>query len=293
MPALIDLRRRIKSVRNTQQVTKAMKTVATAKYKKASRTVAAGRPQWHAAPESVGRLAGWAGPAAHPLFDVREERVIDVLVVTSDKGLCGAFNANLLAKTHDFLKSREATARIRVALIGKKAAHFFKRLSYPVGPAFADHSDKLTAAELRALARGLMEKFLFWDTDAVYLAYNEFKSVLAPKIMITRLLPAVTAEKISGTADPEAADGTTPEWEPPAPALVAAILPRYIEDQIIHAYAESQAAEQAARMMAMDSASNNADDLIDALTLNLNKARQAGITKELLEIITAVDALKS
>jgi len=293
MPALIDLRRRIKSVRNTQQVTKAMKSVATAKYKKASRVVAAGRPQWHASPASVGRLAGWAGPAAHPLFDVREERVIDVLVVTSDKGLCGAFNANLLAKTNDFLKDKEATARIRIALIGKKAAQFFKRRPYPIGPAFADRSDKLTAADLRELARGLMERFLFWDTDAVYLAYNEFKSVLAPKVMITRILPAVSVERMPGTADPAVADGTIPDWEPQAPSIVAAVLPRYIEDQIIHAYAESQAAEQAARMMAMDSASNNAEDLIDALTLNLNKARQAGITKELLEIITAVDALKS
>jgi F-type H+-transporting ATPase subunit gamma len=292
MPALIDLRRRIKSVRNTQQVTKAMKTVATAKYKKASRTVAAGRPQWHTAPASVGRVAGWAGPAAHPLLDVREERVIDVLVVTSDKGLCGAFNANLLAKTNEFLKGKEATARIRLALIGKKAAHFFKRRPYPVGPAFADRSDKLMAADLRDLARGLMEKFLFRDTDAIYLAYNEFKSVLAPKIMITRILPAVSAGTAEAAAS-EAAAGTTPDWEPLAPALVAALLPRYIEDQIVHAFAESQAAEQAARMMAMDSASNNAEDLIDALTLNLNKARQAGITKELLEIITAVDALKS
>jgi len=293
MPALIDLRRRIKSVRNTQQVTKAMKTVATAKYKKASRVIAEGRPQWHAAPESIGRMAGWAGPTAHPLLDVREERAIHVLVVTSDKGLCGAFNANLLAKTLDFLKIKEKIGRIRLVIIGKKATHFFKRRPYPIDRVFADHSDKLAPEDLKSLAHDLMEKFLFRETDAVYIAYNEFKSVLAPKMMITRILPAISKEKGGGETGIEADFGQAPDWEPLAPVLVSALLPRYFESQIVHAYTESQVAEQAARMMAMDSASNNAEDLIDALTLSLNKARQAGITKELLEIITAVDALKS
>ena len=297
MPSLIDLRRRIKSVRNTQQVTKAMKTVATAKFKKASRTVAEGRPLWHAAPESVGRLAGWAGPEVHPLLSVRGERTIHVLVVTTDKGLCGAFNSNLLAKTVDFLKTKESCARIRLVLIGKKAAHFFHRLPYPVDRSFADHADKIAAGDLAGLARDLMDRFQSWETDAVYLAYNEFKSILAPKITITRILPVVPGEIAALTAGAAegwpAAAGTAPDWEPGAPALIAFLLPRYVRSQIVHAVAESRAAEQAARMMAMDSASNNAEDLIDALTLSLNKARQAGITKELLEIITAVDALKT
>ena len=145
MANLIDLRRRIRSVRNSQQVTKAMKTVATAKYKKASRTIAEGRPLWHSFPDSVGRLAGWAGPDAHPFLDVREERTIDVLVMTSDKGLCGAFNSNLLAKTLEFLKSKEPEARVRLELIGRKAAQFFKRLPYPVDRAYAEHTDRIGA----------------------------------------------------------------------------------------------------------------------------------------------------
>jgi len=291
MANLIDLRRRIRSVRNTQQVTKAMKTVATAKYKKASRTVAVGRPLWHSAPDSVGRLANWAGPAAHPLLDVREEQSIDVIVLTSDKGLCGAFNANLLVHTLEFLKSKEPAARIRLELIGKKAVHFFKRHPYPVERAFAEHSDRIKAAELKKLAGSLMEKFLFRETDAVYAAYNEFKSVLAPKIMITRILPVAFFGGEDSDRIGEAA--AAPDWEPlPAP-LISAFWPLYVEAQIVHAYAESQASEQAARMMAMDSASNNAEDLIEDLTLNLNKARQAGITRELLEIMTAVEALKS
>lgn len=291
MANLIDLRRRIRSVRNTQQVTKAMKTVATAKYKKASRTIAVGRPMWHSAPDSASRLAEWAGPAVHPLLDVREEKAIDVLVLTSDKGLCGAFNANLLAKTAEFLKSRESGTKIRLELVGKKAVQFFKRLEYPVGRSWAEHSDRLTPADLKALAGRMMERFLFRETDAFYAAYNEFKSVLSPRITIVRILPVAAP-----AAAAEGADGmvlVTPDWEPHPGPIVASLWPRYVEAQVAHAYAESQAAEQAARMMAMDSASNNAEDLIEGLTLNLNKARQAGITKELLEIMTAVEALKS
>jgi len=293
MANLIDLRRRIRSVRNTQQVTKAMKTVATAKYKKASRTIAEGRPLWHSAPDAAARLADWAGSSAHPLLDVREEHSVDVLILTSDKGLCGAFNANLLAKTVEFLKSREAGTRIRLELIGKKAAVFFKRLDYPVGRVYAEHTDRLKAAELKTLAAEMMERFLFRETDAVYIAHNEFKSVLAPKIMINRLLPVSAFAAAGGGAAAESEYPAVPDWEPRPGPVVASLWPRYVEAQVAHAYAESQASEQAARMMAMDSASNNAEDLIEGLTLNLNKARQAGITKELLEIMTAVEALKS
>jgi len=291
MANLIDLRRRIRSVRNTQQVTKAMKTVATAKYKKASRTIAEGRPMWHSAPDSASRLAAWAGPSVHPLLDVREEKSIDILVLTSDKGLCGAFNSNLLSKTLEFIKSRETGTKIRLELVGKKATQFFKRLDYPIDRCFGDHSDRMNPADLKTLAGEMMEKFLFRETDAVYAAYNEFKSVLAPKIAIVRILPV--AAPAAGREEAEGLVLTTPDWEPyPAP-VVASLWPRYVEAQVAHAYAESQTSEQAARMMAMDSASNNAEDLIDGLTLNLNKARQAGITKELLEIMTAVEALKS
>jgi F-type H+-transporting ATPase subunit gamma len=291
MANLIDLRRRIRSVRNTQQVTKAMKTVATAKYKKASRAIAEGRPEWHSAPASVERLASWAGPETHPLLDVREERAIDVIVLTSDKGLCGAFNANLLAKTLEFLTSRGPDVRIRLELIGKKAVHFFKRHPYPVDRAYADRTDKLTMADLKKTADILIDKFLYRETDAVYVAYNEFKSVLAPRILITRILPVGPPDR--NEAEGAAPAGPAPDWQPGPLPLIASLWPRYVEAQIIHAFAESQASEQAARMMAMDSASNNAEDLIEGLTLNLNKARQAGITKELLEIMTAVEALKS
>jgi F-type H+-transporting ATPase subunit gamma len=287
MPALIDLRRRIRSVRSTQQVTKAMKTVATAKYKKAHRTVIDGRPHWHAAPGLIDRLARRAGEAAHPLLAVREERSIVVVVFSSDKGLCGAFNSNLLARTLEFIEERAKTSRVKLVLVGKKAVNFFRRQRVAVDRAFADRTDRLGEAALREVARDLVARFLFLETDAVYIAHNEFKSVLAPKISLARLLP-LASESLPVTGDGVFAV----DWEPDAPDLMASLLPRYVEDQILHAYFESQAAEQAARMMAMDSASKNAEELIDDLTLELNKVRQAGITKELLEIMTAVEALR-
>jgi F-type H+-transporting ATPase subunit gamma len=293
MPALIDLRRRIRSVRNTQQVTKAMKTVATAKYKKAHRRIVEGRPHWHTAPALIDRLARQAGEAAHPILAVRPERAVHVVVLTTDKGLCGSFNSNLLARALALVKEKAQTSRVSLVLVGKKAMNFFRRYPYSVERTYADHVDKLGEDALREIARSLARHFLFLETDAVYLAYNEFKSVLAPKVTVARLLP-LAADEIPVTGDAAAAGPVTrPDWEPGAPELLASLLPRFIEDQVLHAYFESQAAEQAARMMAMDSASKNAGDLIEALTLVLNKVRQAGITKELLEIMTAVEALKT
>jgi F-type H+-transporting ATPase subunit gamma len=287
MPTLIDLRRRIKSVKNTQQITKAMKTVSTAKFKKAQRGVVEGRPHWHNAPDLLTRVAGWTGMRAHPLFAVRAEKKIHVIVITSDKGLCGAFNSNLLARTFEFIREKARTADIGLVLVGKKAVNFFRKSPYPVDWAFADKTDKLSPVELRSLARHMMRRYAFLETDGVYVAYNEFKSVLAPRIMITKLLPVAAAPDVPGPPTAEA-----PDWEPASEALLETMVPGYVEDQVCHAFFESQAAEQAARMMAMDNASKNAEDLITDLVLGLNKIRQAGITKELLEIMTAVEALK-
>jgi F-type H+-transporting ATPase subunit gamma len=286
MPTLIDLRRRIRSVRNSQKITQAMKTVATAKFRKAQRTVIESRPYWHSLPDLVERIAGWAGSNRHPLLARRDEKKIEVLVVTSDKGLAGAFNSNLLVEAFSFLEKRKETTEARLCLVGKKAVNAFKKLSWPVDLSYSDQTDKLTRGQMRILAEFLMRQIAFQKIDAVYLIYNEFKSILAPKIMTTRLLPF--DETKNGAGDP----GWPPDWEPDANRLVRYILPLYIESQILHALFESRAAEHAARMMAMDNATKNAEELIDDLVLLLNKIRQAGITKELLEIITAVEALK-
>ncbi len=286
MPTLIDLRRRIQSVRNSEQITQAMKTVSTAKFRKAQRTVLEARPFWHIFPELMNRLAYWATVGTHPLLLRRDEKRIEVIVITSDKGLAGAYNSNLLAAADAFLAGKAKSAEVRLVLIGKKATVHFRKGPYPVDRTFGDRTDRLSREELRDLAEELMRDYAFQKIDAVYIVTNEFKSILAPRIMTHQVLP------IEPLAGPETSATWLPDWDPTAARLAGFILPLYVESQILHAFHESQAAEQAARMMAMDNATKNAKELIDDLVLQLNKIRQAGITKELLEIMTAVEALK-
>ena len=286
MPTLIDLRRRIRSVQNSEQITQAMKTVSTAKFRKAQRTVQETRPFWHLFPELMNRLAYWAAAGSHPLLLRRDEKKIEVIVITSDKGLAGAYNSNLLAAAEAFIREKEKTAGVRLVLIGKKAANYFRKHPHPIDLTFGDRTDRLGREELRDLSEFLMRQYAFQRIDALYIVTNEFKSILAPRIMTHKVLP------LEPSAGKEASAALAPDWEPGDRRLAGFLLPLYVESQIHHAFHESQAAEQAARMMAMDNATQNARELIDDLVLQLNKIRQAGITKELLEIITAVEALR-
>ncbi|MBE3126396.1 MAG: ATP synthase F1 subunit gamma [Acidobacteria bacterium] len=286
MPTLIDLRRRIRSVQNSEQITQAMKTVSMAKFRKAQRTVQEARPFWHLFPELMNRLAYWAASGSHPLLLRRDEKRIEVIVVTSDKGLAGAYNSNLLAAAEAFVREKEKTAEVRLVLIGKKAVNFFRKHPHPIDRTFGDRTDRLGREELRDLSEFLMRQYAFQKIDAVYIVTNEFKSILAPRIMTHKVLP------LEPDAGKEASAALLPDWEPGERRLAGFLLPLYVESQIHHAFHESQAAEQAARMMAMDNATQNAKELIDDLVLQLNKIRQAGITKELLEIMTAVEALR-
>jgi len=285
MPALIDLRRRIKSVRNTQQITQAMKTVSTAKLKKVQRPLMEARPYWHSYPDFLSEVTSWAERRVHPLMMKREEKSILVIVLTSDKGLCGAFNSNLLEKARAFFEEKAKRTDVRSILIGKKAEMFFKNLPYPADRLFSGNVEKLTREDLRELAGYLIQLYSFNRIDAVYLVYNEFKSILAPRITVAKLLP------VEPTEPKKIQERLIPDWEPEMKPLFDILLPLYVETQIFHAFFESSAAEQAARMMAMDNATQNAEELIGDLTLVLNKVRQASITKELLEIMTAVEAL--
>jgi F-type H+-transporting ATPase subunit gamma len=285
MPALIDLRRRIKSVKNTQQITQAMKTVSTAKFKKAQRTVLEGRPEWHILPGLLERVSSWAGRQASPLLERREEKKVLGLVITSDKGLCGAFNSNLLARAHAFIAEKADQAEISLVLVGKKAVNFFKKQAYPVQWAYAGKVDKLTWKDLKDMAHLLMRQYTFAKVDSIYAIYNEFKSILSPKITVAQILP------LAPPAQAEAENSSPPDWEPESELILRCLLPLYVETQVYHCFFESFAAEQAARMMAMENATKNAEDLISDLVLVLNKIRQALITKELLEIMTAVEAM--
>lgn len=285
MPALIDLRRRIKSVRNTQQITRAMKSVATAKFKQAQRRVLESRPNWHNYPELAAKISAYVSKSSHPLLERRKEKKIKVLVLSSDKGLAGAFNSNLLEETQSFLEERSLCCDIRLILLGRKADLFFKKTPFPIERTYVDRVQKLSEEELKDLAGSLMQEYIINKSDAVYVAYNEFKSILSPQVTITRLLPLEFQETEEGEVQ------LIPDWEPGMISFLNTVLPLYIEGQVWHFYCESIAAEHAARMMAMDNATNNAEDLIDDLTLSLNKLRQASITTELLEIISAVEAL--
>jgi len=285
MATLIDLRRRIRSVRNSQQITQAMKTVSMAKYKKAQRLLFEARPYWHIFPEIAARVASWAGEDAHPLLIKRREKKIEAVIMTSDKGLAGAFNSNLLARAQAFIRERSEASNVGLVLIGKKAVNFFKRSGLRVDRSFTKKVDKLDREEIRDLAEFLMRLYVLNRIDGAYIIYNEFRSILSPRIMAVHLLPVGFEKAVSAAPD------VLPDWEPELRVLIHAILPLYVESQIHHALFESQAAEQAARMMAMDNATKNAEQLISDLVLVLNKIRQASITKELLEIMTAVEAL--
>jgi F-type H+-transporting ATPase subunit gamma len=294
MPALIDLRKRIKSVRNTQQITQAMKTVSTVKFQKAQRIVLESRPKWHDSPELVSEAAHWAPGSIHPLLAQREEKKVVGLVITSDKGLAGAFNANLLERAESFFAEKAETCDVRLILVGKKANVFFKRTVFQVLRSYFGKVQKFTAEDCSELAQFLMELYILNKTDAVYVAYNEFKSILAPRVILTKLLPVECSGDIDKSKDAEEKvmpEGMRPDWDPGALPLIHSLLPHYVENQVAHFFFESSAAEHAARMMAMDNATKNAEDLIDDLTLVLNKIRQASITKELLEIMSAVEAL--
>ncbi len=284
MPALIALRRRFRSVRNTQQITQAMKTVSTAKFKKAQRSVLDGRPLWHNLPGLLERVAAWAGRQVSPLLDVRDERKLLAVVITSDKGLCGAFNSNLLARADAFLEERSGV-EAGLILVGKKAVNHYRKRAYPVRRAYGEKTDKLTVRELKEIAHLLRGEYVFSRIDSAYVIYNEFKSILAPRVTVTRILPVPAPEEES------AAGELPPDWEPASGPVLQSLLVLYLETQVYHAFFESAAAEQAARMMAMENATKNAEDLIGDLVLGLNKIRQASITKELLEIMTAVEAM--
>ena len=286
MSTIIDLRRRIQSVRNSQQVTQAMKTVATSRYRRAQRQVVARRPFWHTLPELVISLTQEMSLEEHPYLLVRPEKKVVAVIITSDKGLCGAFNSNLLTTAASFLSEKRKNSQLAIIPIGKKAVNFARNLPWPVAASYSDGVEKKIAAISRSLNQYIDYEFTRQNVDAVYVLYNEFRSIAAPRITISRLLPV--------TADSSGQPGgqLEPLWEQRASTIINYLLKFYLQAQVEHSLLESQAAEQAARMMAMENASRNAEELISDLVLLLNKMRQAAITRELLEIQTTVEALQ-
>jgi F-type H+-transporting ATPase subunit gamma len=295
MPNLLDIRRRIKSVKNTQQITKAMKMVSAAKLKRAQDRVVTARPFANKMIEVLGELAKRTDEDFHhPLLDLRRDEKYVLVLITADKGLCGAFNTNLVKAAQSFIRNNPGKS-IEVLAIGRKGRDFFRNRN----AVMAGEHIGLTAkgrveySEALEVARSIIKRYSEDDSvDKVFLIYNEFKSVLQQRVVLEQLLPVARAKE-------EEPEGKSQQpislvdyiYEQPPAEMFGQLLPRLVETQIFRALLESVASEQGARMTAMDSASKNASELIDSLTLNMNRIRQAAITNEIIEVVSGAAAL--
>ncbi len=288
MPNLIDLRRRIRSVKNTQQITSAMKMVSAAKLRRAQDRVIAARPYASLMRDMLGSILAQlpedSAVFEHELLQRREEKRIAILLISADKGLCGAFNSNVARFATRFL-SENPDNEITLQCVGRRGRDFFRRKRVPITREWINLFAKpIEFLQAKETAADLMQNFSEKKTDVIYLLHNEFKSALAQTVVFRRLLPIQPDE-----GDQSAAVDYI--YEQPPEALFETLLPRYIEINVYQAMLESAAAEHAARMTAMDAATRNAGEMIDKLTLHLNRVRQASITKELIEVVSGAEAL--
>lgn len=283
MPALIDIRRRIRSVKSTQQITKAMKMVSAAKLRRAQEAMFAARPYARKMMEVLNGVASRATPDAHPLLQERGFEKVLLVVITADKGLCGAFNANIIRTATRFLADRK-DGDVELSLVGRKSRDFFRRRAVKVRSERVGVFQPLRYQAARELAEELIQAFTSGAADQVFLVYNEFKSVIQQRLVIDRLLP------IERHAVRPQEPGLDYLYEPEPAAIFATLLPKHVEVQVWKALLESQAAEHGARMTSMDAATNNASEMIDRLTLYMNKVRQAAITKEIIEVVSGSGA---
>ena len=286
MPSLIDLRRRIRAVKNTQQITKAMKMIAASRLRKSQERIINARPYANETLRVLQNLASRTDPAAHPLLAVREEKTALIVVITADKGLCGSFNTNIIKAAGEEMLAVGGRAVV-LALIGRRGRDFFARRGYPVVYDRTHFFQHLAFDDAVAIAQVAIEEYSEERVDAVHLVYNEFKSVLQQRIVTERLLPIPRGEM--NEANPAARVDYL--YEPDAATLFGQMLPRYVQTQVWRALLESAAAENAARMTAMDAATKNATEMIEDLTLYMNKVRQAGITREIIEVVSGAQAL--
>src|SRR5262245_52580770 len=283
MPNLLDIRRRIRSVKNTQQLTKAMKTVSAAKLRRAQERVSNARPYAEQLKRVLGNLTARLETVSHPLLEVRPEQRILLIVVTADRGLCGAFNSNILRAAGTFLREHEAQT-VTMVTAGRKGRDFFRRRGIPIRSEFVNIFAKLDYGHARDISEAVVQAYSDAEIDAVYILYNEFKSVISQRVVAEKLLP------LSATQLQQSAQPLEYIFEQPPQETFNRLLPRYVEVQIYRALLESAASEHGARMASMDTASRNAGDMIDMLTLNMNRIRQAAITQEIIEVVSGAGA---
>ena len=287
MATLKVIRKRISSVRNTQQITKAMKMVSAAKLRRAQEAAVAARPYAEKMTELLKNVSARVSSTAHPLLTAREEKKILLVLFTSDRGLCGGYNANLVRAAEAFIR-QHAENEIELALVGRKGADYFRRRRAGIVDRYigilATPADELAAE----IGEKLIARFMNGDTDAVYILYSQFRSALSQVPTIEKLLPVALTE----TSETDADRLTEYLYEPGIEQLLASLLPRITHVAMQRALLEATASEHGARMTAMDSATGNASKMIGSLTLQMNRARQASITRELMEIVGTAEALK-
>ena len=295
MPNLLDIRRRIKSVKNTQQITKAMKMVSAAKLKRAQDRVVTARPFANKMMEVLGELAKRTDENFHhPLLDMRGDQRYLLVLVTADKGLCGAFNTNLTKAAQQFMRDN-SDKTIELLPIGRKGRDFFRNRHATITSEYLGVTGKgrVEFSEALEVARSIIKQYTEdKEIDKVFLIYNEFKSVLSQRVILEQLLPVSRAKEDEPEVKSQQAVNLVDYiYEQPPAEMFSRLLPRLVETQIFRALLESVASEHGARMTAMDSASKNASELIDSLTLNMNRIRQAAITNEIIEVVSGAAAL--
>jgi len=292
MATLKQIRRRLTSVRNTQKITRAMKLVAAAKLRRAQENMTRAKPYAKRIRQVIWDVSERTGRESHPLLEVREERKALMIVITSDRGMCGAFNSNINRRAERYLRSDEGGhEQVSLALIGRKGRDYFRRRSYPIDKEYMEVLADPSYGIVSKIGREVIARYLDGGLDAVYVVYNEFKSAISQKVVVERLLPIVPEREQDEGTD-AGLEGIEFAYEPSRKAILDSVLPLYINVRLYFAVLESLAAEMGARMTAMESATKNAGELLSRLTLQYNKARQAIITTEMLEIVSGAEALK-
>jgi F-type H+-transporting ATPase subunit gamma len=284
MPTLLDIRRRVRSVKSTQQITRAMKMVAAARLRRAQDHIFNARPYANQMLTLLASLVARTEQRAHPLLAVRPEEKILLVLITADRGLCGAFNTNLIRATQDYLE-QHSRQQVSLITVGRKGYDHYRRRSAKIIGEHIGVFSRLDFAHAQAVAKQIIDLYTSQSVDAVDFVYNEFKSIMTQRVKVERYLPVKPLEPAKGEALIDYL------YEQPPDQIFKALLPRYVETEVYRALLESQAAELAAKMTAMDTATNNAAELIDSLTLYMNRVRQAAITKEIIEIVSGAAAL--
>src|SRR5258706_4307597 len=284
MPTLLDFRRRIRSVKNTQQITRAMKFVAAARLRRAQENAVAARPYAKELARLLRSIMARIDEPQHPLLAARPEERVLVIVLTGERGLAGAFNTNILKKANEVFRANKGK-KISVVPVGKKGRDSLKRAGFEFAAEFINVLAKVEFATAREIANLIAELYKKEEIDAVYIVFSEFKSVISANLAVEKLLPV---GKMEASGDESAQ--TEYIYEQPVEKLLDRLLPRYVETQVLRAMLESSAAEYAARMTAMESATKNAGEVIQGLTLHMNKVRQAAITREIIEIVSGASS---